>query len=715
MTTNQAVLNWIEEIKTLARPSNEIWIDGTEKQLETLRKFACESEIITPLDKKTLPGCFFHRTSVGDAARATKRTFVCSQNKEDTIPSNNWSEPSEMYAKLHEMFKGSMEGKTMYVVPFYLGTGKYKRAGIEITDSIYVVLNLTMLAKCGKTAVTLLNNLPSKNTQSGVRVQTNETVLDSDSEPKFKKDWLCGIHSSGDGIPPIEDNRYICLFPEDNTVWSLNTGYGASAFLTKEMFSLRLASIQARDENWLAEHMAILEIETPHSETTYIAVAFPSGCGKTSLAMLNLPESYKEKGYNVRFVSEDVAWLNKGEDGRLWAINPETGIFGLLPGLSAEKKPNVYSALQKNAIFTNAVHNIDNNTVWWEGLELSEEEKEALTDESLLNWKGESWILPDDPIPEEEISLENDYELDADTFSDNEDDFNDNDNIGKDDDDNSVDEELDYDNKKPDDTKVSDDTLENSALGKIKQSIRGAHSNSRFTASLSNCPNLSEACNDKSNGVPISAIIFGGRRSKAMPLVFQSFDWEHGVFVGSALGTETGAGSITNPTVRREPMAMQGLCGYNMADYFEHWLKIGKKLGRKAPKIFSVNWFRDGDSNKLAWPGYGENIRVLDWIIKRINTPKPSEDTKDSKVTVPRLSISEVPVGYIPKAEDIDIEGLEEYGVTLETIENLLRIDKAHLKEDVNGVKQFYAKFGNRLPEKLREQLIDFERRLLNH
>jgi phosphoenolpyruvate carboxykinase (GTP) len=439
--------------------------------------------------------------------------------------------------------------------------------------------------------------------------------------------------------------------------------------------------------------MAILEVESPDGELTYIAAAFPSGCGKTSLAMMDVCPTFAERGYKVRCVGDDVAWLRKGSDGRLWATNPESGIFGLAPGLNAESNPNVFAATQKNAIFTNVVHNTDDNTVWWEGMPVDPEFKEKLTPDSLINWRGESWTPPDEPVEVVVgVMLDEDEEDEYDEFGEK---------IEKEEDD----EPKIKEEKSNDPEPGSDAELEAEPTSAAnKQSVRGAHSNSRFTVPLSNCPNFSASAYNSPEGVPISAIVFGSRRSKAIPLVYQAFDWEHGVFVGTIMGTETGGGSASNPAVRRDPMAMQTLCGYNMADYWGHWLKIGKKLGRKAPKIFNVNWFKNGEKGTPLWPGFGENIRVLDWIIKRTQPPKDGV----------KLGIVEAPMGYLPKAEDIDVTGLESLGITLESVEFLLRLEKTPWKEDVNAIKQFYAKFGDRLPERLREQLIDFEKRLLN-
>jgi phosphoenolpyruvate carboxykinase (GTP) len=472
-----------------------------------------------------------------------------------------------------------------------------------------------------------------------------------------------------------------------------------NAFLSKKSMALRLASLQAKNEGWLAEHMAVIEVEYPVAEgssdieVAYIAAAFPAGSGKTSLAMMEVPPEYAKKGYKVRCISEDVAWLKKGRDGRLWAINPEAGVFGALTGLNAESNPNVIATASKNSIFTNTAHNLEDNTVWWEGM----------NDEEIVNaidWRGSPWDNIRVEMPEESEILEN------------EDDEEYEDNAGGDahiipNDEDFDDEALDEDELNGDD---EDDALEDvgeqpSAAARVPQIVkRGAHSGSRFTAPISGCPNLSLQFNSP-DGVPITAIVFGGRRTKTVPLVYQAFDWVHGVFVGTVLGAEPpNAAKPGSAAVRRDPMAMLRYCGYNSADYWRHWLKMGKKLGRNAPKIFNVNWFKYGTDGKPVWPGFGENIRVLDWIIRRgVNTAGGT-----------KFGIIETPVGYIPKAEDINITGLESDEFTLETVKGLLYIDKALWKEDVNGVKQLYAKFGDKLPEELKEQLIDLEKRLMN-
>lgn len=679
MTTNSAVLAWIDEIKALVKAEKEIWIDGSREQSEELKQLAVDSGLIKPLNQKKLPGCVLHRTSVTDAARSEKRTFICYNNKEDAGPTNNWCEPSKMYSELKTVFDGIMSNRTMYIIPFCLGNpdSPLCRAGVMITDSIYVVLNTLLLTRCGKTAVDYLDNCGDN--------------------------WFKGLHSIGTTRtlrPQSEDNRYICHFPEDNAVWAANTGYGVSAFLSKKSIALRLISRKAYEEGWFAEHMAVIEIERPgKKEPFYIAAAFPAGAGKTSLAMMEVSPVYAEKGYKVRCVSEDVAWLKKGADGRLWAVNPETGIFGALPGVSAASNPNVIAAAQKDAIYTNTAHRLDDNTVWWEGM----------TDEEIVNavnWRGNPWDNLRPEVPENEEDGENLSEQTGDSEN-SETEINDNDysdDINQDDFEKEDDEDDEEEIAEEITDEIDDDEIitDSPLLAATHPLKRGAHSGSRFTASIHGCPNLSEKW-DSPEGVPISAIVFGGRRTKSVPLVYQSFDWVHGVFVGTILGTES-----VNPikpsaaVVRREPMAMMQFCGYNMGDYWTHWLKLGKKLGRNAPKIFNVNWFKNGLNNKPLWPGFGENIRVLDWIIRR------TENNPD------RPGIIETAVGYVPKAEDIDISGIEAPDFSAETLKNLLSVDKALWKEDVNGVKQLYSKFGDKLPEVLKDQLVDLEKRLMN-
>jgi len=588
MTKNQNVLKWIEEMKALVKPDNVVWIDGSREQMADLKSQSLASGELIELNQELLPGCTLHRTAINDVARVEHRTFICSKKKEDAGPTNNWEDPDVMYTKLRELFDGVMTGRTMYVIPYSMGPigSPYSKVGVELTDSIYVVLNMDIMTRVGDPAWTQLGDTSN--------------------------DFVRGLHSKAD---IDEENRYICHFPEDNTIWSINSGYGGNVLLGKKCFALRIASYQGKQEGWMAEHMLILGIESPQGEVSYVAAAFPSACGKTNLAMLIPPEIYKEKGYKVWTVGDDIAWMNIGEDGRLWAINPESGFFGVAPGTNKKSNPNALDSTSKNTIFTNVVHNLDNNTVWWEGLDKN-------PPENAVDWKGNPWN------------------------------------------------------------------------GKTSAE-KGAHPNSRFTAPAINCPSISsEFQNPK--GVPISAIIFGGRRAKTAPLVYESRDWQHGVFVGSIMASETtAAASGAVGVVRRDPMAMLPFCGYHMGDYFGHWLEMGKKLGDKAPKIFNVNWFRMDDEGNFIWPGFGDNMRVLMWILGRCNKELDSVET---------------PIGYEPKPEDIDIEGLDD--ITLDIIKGLLSVDKVLWKEDVAGIKEFYAKFGGKLPNELAQELDKLENNL---
>lgn len=587
MTKNAAVLKWLEEMKALVKPDEVVWIDGSEEQAEKLRQEACKTGELIKLNQEKLPGCYLHRTAINDVARVENRTFICTKKKEDAGATNNWCDPEEMYAKLYKLYDGSYQGRTMYVIPYSMGVirSEFSKIGIELTDSIYVVLNMLIMTRVGTAVMDALGDNP---------------------------DFVKGLHAKKD---IDEENRYIVHFPEDNTIMSVNSGYGGNVLLGKKCFALRIASYLARKEGWLAEHMLILGIEDPTGKTRYICAAFPSACGKTNLAMLIPPEIYREKGYKVWCVGDDISWLRIGPDGRLWAMNPENGFFGVAPGTNLKSNPNALHTTEKDTIFTNVVHNLDDNTVWWEGLT-----KTPPT--NAVNWKGEKW----------------DY----------------------------------------------------------TKGEKGAHPNSRFTAKAKNCPCISKEF-DSATGVPIDAIVFGGRRAKTAPLVYQSFDWNHGVYVGSAMASETtaaAAGAVG--VVRRDPMAMLPFCGYNMGDYFAHWIEMGKKIPH-APKIFNVNWFRTDDEGNFIWPGFGDNMRVLMWILARC------DGTVDAV---------ETPIGYMPKPEDINIEGLESEGVTLDVIKELLSVDKSLWKEDIKGVKEFYAKIGDRMPKELYDQLAAFEARL---
>lgn len=590
MTTNKKVLQFVDEAVALAKPDKVIWIDGSEAQLEALRKEAIASGEMIKLNDEKLPGCLYHRTKPNDVARVEGRTFICSRRKEDAGPTNNWMDPEEMYKKLKAIAKDSMIGRTMYVIPFSMGAvnSPFAKIGIETTDSIYVVLNMAIMTRIG------------------------QKVLDKlgDSE-----DVVRGFHAK---CNVDENERYIVQFPEDNAIWSVNSAYGGNVLLGKKCFALRIASYQGKNEGWMAEHMLILGVEKPNGETKYVTAAFPSACGKTNLAMLIPPEVYTKKGYRVYTVGDDIAWLRVGADGRLYAINPEAGFFGVAPGTNEKSNPNALASTRKNTIFTNVAINPEDNTVWWEGLTKTPPAR-------LIDWKGNPWT-PD--------------MKDADG--------------------------------KP---------------------VKAAHPNSRFTAPAINCPCISSEF-EAPNGVPISAIIFGGRRAATTPLVYQSRSWDNGVFVGSIMASETtaaAAGAVG--VVRRDPMAMLPFCGYHMGDYFQHWIDMGKKI-KVQPKIFNVNWFRTDSEGHFIWPGFGDNMRVLDWILKRC------EETVDADETA---------IGYVPKPEDINLEGC---GVDKETLKGLLNVDTETWKKEAEGIKEFYKKFGDRLPKELNDELAALESRL---
>ncbi len=587
LTNNKNVLNWVDEMVSLCKPDKVVWIDGSEEQLTALKKEAVETKEMIELNQEKLPGCFLHRTQPNDVARVEDRTFICSKTKENAGPTNNWCDPKEMYAKLTPLFDGVMKGRTMYVIPYSMGPigSPLAKVGVELTDSIYVVLNMDIMTRMGKSAF--------------------ENLADDSN------DFVRGLHSKANVDP---DNRYIVHFPEDNTIWSINSAYGGNVLLGKKCFALRIASYQGKNEGWMAEHMLILGIENPQGEVKYIAAAFPSACGKTNLAMLIPPEIYKKEGYKVWTVGDDIAWIKPGKDGRLYAINPENGFFGVAPGTSEKSNFNALKSTRKNTIFTNVAHNLDDNTVWWEGLD-----KNPPT--NAMDWTGKPW---------------NGTESD----------------------------------------------------------IKGAHPNSRFTAPAKNCPCISSEF-DNPEGVPLSAIIFGGRRAKTAPLVYQSFNWEHGVFVGATMASETTAAATGKVgVVRRDPMAMLPFCGYHMGDYFKHWLEMGEKVGDKAPKIFNVNWFRTDEDGNFIWPGFGDNMRVLMWILARC----------DEKVDA-----VETAIGYEPKPEDINTEGLD---IDSNVIKDLLSVDKDLWKEEANGIEEFFKQFGDKLPAEMKTQLNSLKDRL---
>ena len=586
MTNNKSVLAWLEEMKALLTPDEVVWIDGSREQVEALRAQACETGEMIKLNQEKLPDCYLHRTAVNDVARVEGRTFICSKNEEDAGPTNNWMDPAKAYEMLFDIARGSYKGRTMYIIPYSMGPigSPLSQIGLEVTDSIYVVLNMDIMTRTGKAVLDVLG----------------------DSE-----DWIKGLHSRCD---IDEEKRYICHFPEDNYIISVNSGYGGNVLLGKKCFALRIASFLGKNNEWMAEHMLILGIEDPTGKVTYVSAAFPSACGKTNLAMLIPPEGYRAKGYKVWCVGDDIAWMRKGPDGRLYAINPENGFFGVAPGTNVKSNPNALASTQRGTIFTNVVHNLDDNTVWWEGLD-----KNPPT--NAIDWIGEPW------------------------------------------------------NGKESDKK-------------------GAHPNSRFTAPAKNCPCISSEF-DSTQGVPISAIIFGGRRAQTTPLVYQSRDWNNGVFVGSIMASETTAAATgAVGVVRRDPMAMLPFCGYHMGDYFKHWIDMGEILGENAPKIFNVNWFRLDDEGNFLWPGFGDNFRVLEWIVKRCNGEADATETA---------------IGYVPAAQDINLEGLD---MDIDVLSSILEIDNEKWLGETAGIEEFYQKFGDRLPKELAVELTALKERL---
>ena len=589
MTNNKTILAWIDEMKALVNPDQVVWIDGSEEQLEELRKEAVESGEMIKLNQEKLPGCYYHRTAPNDVARVEDRTLICSRKEEDAGPTNHWKEPQEAYKMLYDIARGSYKGRTMYVIPYSMGPvgSPLAKIGVELTDSIYVVLNMSIMTRVGQKVMDVLGD---------------------------SNDWVRGLHCKCDVDP---EKRWICQFPEDNTIISVNSAYGGNVLLGKKCFALRIASYQAKNEGWMAEHMLILGVENPKGEVKYVCAAFPSACGKTNLAMMIPPEGYRAKGYKVWTVGDDIAWMRKGPDGRLYAINPENGFFGVAPGTNMKSNPNALISTQKGAIFTNVARNLDDNTVWWESLDKN-------PPVNAEEWKGAKVNGP------EYIAAGN----------------------------------------------------------------KLAHPNSRFTAPTANCPCLSSEF-ENPQGVPVSAIVFGGRRPDTVPLVYQSRSWNNGVFIGSITGSETtaaAAGAVG--VVRRDPMAMLPFCGYNMGDYFKHWIEMGEMLGDKAPKIFNVNWFRVDEDGHFIWPGFGDNLRVLEWILKRCDNEVDAVETA---------------IGYVPKPEDINLEGLKDFDK--EKLASILKVDNAKWAKEAAGVEEFYKKFGDKLPQELRDELNGLEER----
>ncbi len=586
-TKNPTVLQWIEEMKAIVNPDKVVFIDGSKEQIEQLREEANSTGEMYRLDQELLPDCYLHRTAVNDVARVEHRTFICTPTEDEAGPTNNWMDPAEAYKMLYDIARDGYKGRTMYVIPYSMGPigSPLSKIGVELTDSIYVVLNMVIMTRVG-TAVF-------------------DALGDSD-------DWVRGLHCK---CQIDEENRYICHFPQDNAIISVNSGYGGNVLLGKKCFALRIASYQGWKEGWQAEHMLILGVEKPDGEIKYIAAAFPSACGKTNLAMMIPPEGYLNKGYKVWCVGDDIAWIKQGEDGALYAINPENGFFGVAPGTNEKSNYNALASTREGTIFTNVVHDLDNNTVWWEDLDNN-------PPTNALDWKGNPW-----------------------------------------------------------NGKESD--------------VVGANPNSRFTAPAVNCPSISSEF-ENPKGVRLSAIVFGGRRAKLAPLVYEATDWDHGVFVGSVMASETTAAAyLAQGQVRRDPMAMLPFCGYNMADYWQHWIDIGKKVNSDvAPKFFNVNWFRRDENNKFIWPGFGENSRVLKWVFEATEGTAKSVDT---------------PIGVMPAHGAIDIPE----GVTEEQMDELLAVDIDGWLAEVEDIKtNHYPKFGDKLPEQLNEFLAQLEKNL---
>ena len=582
MTDNKYVLDFVEKYRKLFQPDEVVWIDESKEQHKLLVSDAIASGEVIKLSNSLYPGCLYHRTDPNDVARVEDRTFICTPTKEEAGVTNNWMEPSEAYEKLDAIAAGAMKGRTMYVIPFSMGKigSSFAKYGIELTDSLYVVLNMKIMTRVSSKVYEYL---------------------------KGGDDFVKGIHSK---VTLDAENRYICQFPQDNVIYSLNSGYGGNVLLGKKCFALRIASYQGWKEGWMAEHMLILGIERPDGEVKYVCAAFPSACGKTNLAMMIPPQGYAAKGYKVWTVGDDIAWIRK-RNGVFYAVNPENGFFGVAPGTNAQSNPNALAMTKRNTIFTNVVLDTKRNAVWWEGMKTPAPEKAE-------DWKGNRW--------KEGMTDEN---------------------------------------------------------GNV---IKGAHPNSRFTVPAKNCPCLSKEF-ENGRGVPISAFIFGGRRAKLTPLVYEARDWEHGVFLGSIMSSETTAAATGKVgVIRHDPMATLPFCGYNMCDYFEHWLSMGSRM-KNPPKIFNVNWFRTDENGNYIWPGFGDNLRVIDWILKRCDGEVDAQET---------------PIGYLPYPKDIDISGTD---LTEEKLAEILDVDKIAWYYEAADIEQFYKKFGDRLPEKLAKQL----------
>lgn len=570
-TKNSELLAWVAKMAQMTQPDNIVWCDGSEEEKKRFTDLAVKEGILIPLNQQKRPGCYLHRSNPNDVARVEHLTFICTTNKEDAGPTNNWMEPESAYTKLTHLFTGCMKGRTMYVVPYVMGPlgSPYAKIGVELTDSVYVALNMRIMTRMGKAALEMLGE---------------------------SNDFNRGLHSTGDQNP---DRRFICHFPQDNTIWSFGSGYGGNVLLGKKCLALRIGSYLGQHEGWLAEHMLILGVTSPKGETTYVAAAFPSACGKTNFAMMIPPKDYA--GWKIETVGDDIAWMRVGQDGRLWAINPEAGYFGVAPGTNNKSNPNAMASVARDTIFTNVAMTADGD-VWWEGMD-------GEVPEELTDWQGRPW--------------------------------------------------------------------------KKGSTEKAAHPNSRFTAPASNNPVLSPKANDP-QGVPISAIIFGGRRSNTVPLVIQAFNWTHGVFLGATMGSETTAAATGKVgVVRRDPMAMLPFCGYHMGDYLQHWLDMQKRIAHP-PKIFQVNWFRQDKSGKFIWPGFGENMRVLEWIVNRVHGRVPTEETL---------------LGWVPRADQgLNLKGLD---LSPEAVAEVTSIKEDEWKAELKSQEPFFESLGLKAPEAL--------------
>jgi phosphoenolpyruvate carboxykinase (GTP) len=578
LTKNKHVLKWVADMAHMTKPDRIVWCDGSLAEKERLTEEAVAAKIIEPLNQEKLPGCYLHRSNPNDVARVEQLTFICTPTKDEAGPTNNWMAPDEAYKKLGTLFEGSMTGRTMYVIPYCMGplNSPMSKIGVEITDSIYVALNMRIMTRMGKVAMDMLG----------------------DTSDDFNR----GLHSTLDCNP---ERRFICHFPQDNTIWSVGSGYGGNVLLGKKCLALRIGSYLGRQEGWLAEHMLILGVESPTGEMTYVAAAFPSACGKTNFAMMIPPKRFK--GWKIWTVGDDIAWMRVGEDGRLYAVNPEFGYFGVAPGTSYDSNPNAMKTIAKDTIFTNVARTPDGD-VWWEG-------KDGPVPPELIDWKGNHWTN--------------------------------------------------------------------------KSTEKAAHPNSRFTAPATNNPGLSRFYDDP-EGVPISAIMFGGRRATTVPLVMQAFSWMHGVFMGATLGSETTAAATGKVgVVRRDPFAMLPFCGYNMGEYFQHWLRMQSSL-TNPPKFFLVNWFRKGKDGKFLWPGFGENMRVLKWVVDRARL---------------RVGGQETLFGWVPKAGDLDLSGLD---ISHEKVDEATHIDLDEWEEEVKSYGAFFEQIGPAMPRalKLHQELL---------